>query len=287
MSKPTERQLRRQAMGAAPGEELSPKAAEAMAEFVIAEETKTEEMVPATRGGPESIWQWAPLLLGLPVKYDTRALSRRPCVMWTAVILIAAVTIMLLVTRSMGNAINGWGFVPDEWFRMGGLTLLTSFVLHEGLVHWLSNTYFLVVFGGNVEDALGRIKFALLLLGSHLAGVMLHGLLDLRSDVPVVGASAGIFGMLACYAVMFPHAKVGLFRWWWGPMRVSAWLVVLMYLAMQLVGAYMQANGFGTVSNLGHLGGAAVGLAAGIAWRVNRREEAPGQAGAVEVEQER
>jgi membrane associated rhomboid family serine protease len=161
-----------------------------------------------------------------------------------------------------------WGFIPAQWARQGGLTLISSFFLHAGLFHLLLNMYFLIVFGDRVEDNLGRMRYALLLAGSHLAGLVLHGALDPRSGVPLVGASAGISGVLAYSAITFPNVRLGFlwrfdlrFRW----IRIPAWRALILFVLLQLGIAWLQVKGFGSVSALGHLGGLAVGIAAAVA----------------------
>ena len=115
----------------------------------------------------------------------------------------------------------------------------------------------------NVEDRVGRLTFILLLLLSHLCGMLMQGLFGPDPNVPCVGASAGISGVIAYYAVAFPKVRLGImfhyflfFRWF----RMSALTALIFYLVFQLIGAYLQLNGFGGVSYLGHLGGLVIGL---------------------------
>ena len=77
-----------------------------------------------------------------------------------------------------------FGFIPNQWSRMGGLTIVTNFFLHVGWLHLLGNMYFLLVFGDNVEDRLGRAKFVMLLVCATVAGNLLHGTFAPRSGVP-------------------------------------------------------------------------------------------------------
>ena len=176
-------------------------------------------------------------------------------------------------TGALGQAIKQWGFVPDDVFRHGGLTLVTSFFLHAGIWHLIGNMYFFLLLADNVEDHLGRSRFLLLLAAAHVAGMVLHAAFDPRGHVPCVGASAGISGVIAYYAVVFPHAKLGfllrwflLFRW----IRMPAYVALVLYLVLQLIGAWAQVSGFSSVSALGHLGGLGVGLAVACAVRLVR-----------------
>jgi membrane associated rhomboid family serine protease/Zn-finger nucleic acid-binding protein len=244
---------------------LSPKAREAMALFQIQSEKDSQGAIDAQ--GPDETWQFIPGILGLPVKFNDHPMSTRPWLTWglsAAMLLLFAI---LLYTNSLSAAINEYGFISQQWYRHGGLTILTSLFLHAGVVHLLGNLYFFLIFADNTEDRLGRWKFLLLLLGSHLAGLVLHALIDPRGDLPLIGASGAIAGVISYYAVTFPHAKLGfmirymwVFRW----IRIPAWLGLVVFILLQLLGSYKQHTGMTGVSYLGHLGGLAVGLAVGL-----------------------
>ncbi len=85
---------------------------------------------------------------------------------------------------------------------------ITSIFLHGGWMHLLSNMWFLRIFGDNVEDAMGRLRFIALFIFSGLFANMVQFLLNPGSDVPVVGASGAIAGVLGAYVVMWPGARI-------------------------------------------------------------------------------
>jgi membrane associated rhomboid family serine protease len=255
-----------------PAVALHPKAREALAMHKIKEIKEREE--DDGGGWPEGM-QWFPALLGLPVETNAPKLARLPWLTWAfAVACIAAIYPVLTqaAVEGMPNpVIAEWGFIPAQLFRHSGLTLITSFFLHGGIAHLVSNMYFFIVFGDNVEDRLHRGKYLLLLFASHLAGAVLHGVLDPRPDIPLVGASAGISGILAYYAIAFPRVRVGFlwrfyfyFRW----IRIPVGWALAGYIAIQIIGAIFQFKGFSSVSAFGHLGGVFVGIAAGIIGRM-------------------
>ena len=247
---------------------LSQKAREAIAIYQL--NAEKEGSVAIDGQGPDETWQYIPGVLGLPVEFNDTPVSSRPWLTWglsAAMLLLFAV---LIYTNSLSSAINDYGFIPQQWFRHGGLTILTSFFLHAGVGHLLGNLYFFLIFADNTEDRLGRGKFLLLLLGAQLAGLILHGLADPRGDLPLVGASGAIAGVISYYAVTFPHAKLGfmirywlIFRW----IRIPAWMGLVLFMLLQLLGAWQQHTGLTGVSYLGHLGGLAVGLAVGLVGR--------------------
>lgn len=260
--------------------ELTPQAREAMAMLALRQDQAAIESEEAARG-PDSLWQWLPALLGMPVEVEAPPLRRRPVLTWSLSLSMALLFLWLLAAGQLEAAISRWGFVPARWSREGGLTLLTSFFLHAGLLHVVGNLYFFVVFGDNVEDSMGRLGFLSLLGCAHLVGMLVHAAYDPRGDIPCVGASAGISGVIACYALLYPRARLAfLFRLtrYWGPLgwiRIPAVWALVLYILLQAVGAWKQIGGLSHVSALAHLGGLAVGLTVGGAARIVQRRESP------------
>lgn len=252
-------------------DELSPESSEqvALLELQHMEQIERDETGPV----PPSKWQWIPLILGMPIEYDAPESKSRPLVTWAVA---AFMVIMYAVTCSnLPSAVEGLGFVPARWDRDGGLTIVSSFFMHAGLFHLVSNMYFLLVFGDNVEDRLGPLFFALLLAGSHVAGLALHTIVDPRTTMPCVGASAGITGVLAYYTVMFPRSQLGVFVWFlpqFGVIRLHAIAFLAVFLLMQALGVWMETHGAGGVAYAAHLGGVAVGIAAGIVGRLMAKQ---------------
>jgi membrane associated rhomboid family serine protease len=251
-------------------EKLSPRAAETAAMMQL-ESMKFKEQELAGAQGPPELWQYLPAMVGLPVECDAPPTSSLP---WLTLLFIAcaALATSLAYAGGLSEVVRQWGFLPSDPWRHGGLTLVSSFFIHGGLIHLLSNLYFLWMVGDNVEDHLGRLGYAGLLLLSALAGAGLHAALDPRADVPLVGASGGICGAIAYYAVVFPHSKIGCLIGQmpvvgWARLPACLWLVV--FVLVQLWGAAAEVEGFGDVSNLGHLGGLAIGLSIAllVKWR--------------------
>lgn len=253
---------------------MSPNAKETWA-MVELERVKHRQRAEAGPGdGSVAWWKYVPAALGCPVEMDAVPLSSQPAATWGLAGLLAAV--FLLTAGNLEAVVQDWGFKPAEWSRHSGLTLLTSFLLHGGWLHLLGNLYFLAIFGDNVEDRLGRARFLLLVLASALAGTALHGALEPHGEVPCVGASGGIFGLVAFYSLTFPRARIGMMYWFrW--VQMPAWLLLGFYLLFQLLGAAVQVSGFGSVSSLGHLGGIAVGAVAALACRIAPPDGEPGR----------
>jgi len=218
---------------------------------------------------PDEWWHWIPALLGMPVEHEPEGLSRWPWITWGLAAIVSVVSILAFF--DLRDAVQLFGFIPTEFGRYGGLTLLTSFFLHAGIFHLLGNLYFFMVFGDNVEDFLGKGRFVLLLLCSTLLGNLLHALGAPDSTLPCVGASGGISGVITFYALTFPRARLGIlvgayFRYGW--IRMPAYAMFLMWVALQAFGVWAQLAGSSNVSSLAHLGGAAVGV---VFWGLTRK----------------
>lgn len=238
--------------------------------LAVAEAQAIAERARAQSGdaGPDEVWKVLPGLLGMPVEVEQADLKNLPWVTWGLTAFISVVSIMTFST--LEQAVRNYGLIPAQALRYGGLTLLTSFLLHGGILHLIGNMYFLVVFGDNVEDYLGRWRYLLLILLAAFAGDFLHIALDPRPEIPAIGASGGISGIIVFYALKFPRARLGFlmrflfyFRW----IRMPAHAFVLIWVILQLIGAMQQAAGTTNVSSLAHLGGAAVGFWFWLNWR--------------------
>ncbi|MCA9642704.1 MAG: rhomboid family intramembrane serine protease, partial [Myxococcales bacterium] len=104
-----------------------------------------------------------------------------------------------------------FGVVPARFVAnplLEAPTILSSMFFHASFGHLAGNMLFLYIFGDNIEDALGKPRFALFYLLSGIAGALAQVLIDPTSQIPMVGASGAIAGVLGAYLVLFPRAKV-------------------------------------------------------------------------------
>jgi membrane associated rhomboid family serine protease len=249
-----------QAASPSPAAPLSPAAVEIVAvERARAEAARLE----AGQVGPDVWWQWIPGLLGLPVEVGSRV-ERVPWATWLLAVVIALVSIAAFT--DLRRAVGVFGLIPAQADRYLGLTLLTSFFLHGGMMHLAGNLYYLLLFGDNVEDYLGHRRFLLLVALAAFVGAVAHVAFDPRSDVPVIGASGGISGLVEFYGATFPRAKM-IFLIWFRWMRVPAYAFLGFWLLLQILTAWQQISGLTSVSALAHLGGVAVGAWFWLIWR--------------------
>lgn len=150
----------------------------------------------------------------------------------------------------------------------GVLTLITHQFIHGGLWHLLGNMLFLFIFGNNVEDRFGRRLFLPFYLACGLAAAFGEILLHPTSLSVLIGASGAISGVLGAYLVFFPRARVlavvGLI-----PLRVPAWMVLVAYLAFQLLYVVQESgvDGRGGVAFWAHIIGFTTGALLALPFR--------------------
>jgi membrane associated rhomboid family serine protease len=140
-------------------------------------------------------------------------------------------------------------------------TLFTSMFVHAGAVHLAGNMLYLWIFGGGIEDVVGRGRFVLFYLLCGIAGSLAQVAVDPSSGVPVVGASGAIAGLLAAYMVMFPTARVLTLVFLLVYVRlvpIPALIVIGIWLLLQLVNAGGIAPA--GIAWFAHLGGFCAGL---------------------------
>jgi membrane associated rhomboid family serine protease len=158
-------------------------------------------------------------------------------------------------------------------------TLVTSTFLHGGWLHLLGNMWYLWIFGDNIEDRLGKLRFIVFYLVCGIASGWIHFLSDPESRLPTVGASGAIAGVLGAYAITFPRARVitliPLFFYFEIVALPAVLMLVLWFLFQFLSGVLAFAwttGGKGGVAWWAHIGGFAVGaLAIKVLSRRRRR----------------
>jgi membrane associated rhomboid family serine protease len=149
--------------------------------------------------------------------------------------------------------------VDDEPINI--LTPVTSMFLHGGWMHLLFNALYLWVFGNNVEDSMGRFRFAVFYLLCGLAGAGAQVAFSPASPVPMVGASGAISGVMGAYLILYPRVRVNVLIVVF-IVSLPAFLVLLFWIGSQLVSGLtaMGPEGSGGVAVWAHIGGFAAGL---------------------------
>ena len=163
-------------------------------------------------------------------------------------------------------AIFGHGTLPPELYAIPPtLTLFSSMFLHGGFMHLIGNMLYLWIFGNNIEDAMGHNRFILFYLTCGIIAAFSHALTNTGSEVPMIGASGAISGILGAYLLLYPRAQVlvliplGFFT---RLMYVPAALVLALWFLMQLIsGSGTIGRGGGGVAWFAHIGGFIAGMA--------------------------
>ena len=172
-----------------------------------------------------------------------------------------------------------WGVVPGEVTGMmppilgydpvpEPFTLISYQFLHGSWWHLISNMLFLWVFADNIEDAYGHAAFAFLYLMSGVVAALLYVLMAPASDIPLVGASGAVSGILGAYVVLFPHARVWILLFLRIPLRIGAAWVLGGWFLLQIFSWWMDSgNPEAGVAWAAHVGGFMAGAALTFALR--------------------
>lgn len=205
---------------------------------------------------------------------DDNPVRLTPVVTWAIIGLCVAVFLWeWSLGRQMMVAINALGFkpaaltgtvAPPAGYRTvpAWATIVISMFLHGGWLHIAGNMLYLWIFGNNVEDAMGHVRFTLFYLISGVVAALTLAAINPASPVPMVGASGAISGVLAAYVLLYPRARVtvvvplGIIFY---PFKISAVWVVGLWFAMQILSAVLTPAGQPGIAWWAHVGGFVVG----------------------------
>jgi membrane associated rhomboid family serine protease len=178
--------------------------------------------------------------------------------------------------QALGESICALGAIPAEVTgygggapgpcRLGGLTwqgLLSSMFLHGSWMHLIGNMWFLWIFGNNVEDSMGHLRFAVFYLLSGLVAALAHVASDPSSTVPMVGASGAISSIMGAYMVLYPRARVDTLFFFVIFVRVvplPAFVMLGYWMVIQLLSSVGAPASGGGVAYLAHIGGFVAGV---------------------------
>jgi membrane associated rhomboid family serine protease len=219
----------------------------------------------------------------LPLR-DNVPTRSQPFVTW-ALIIANVLAFVLYELGDLQGAVNELGYHPCEvegscpqvgegWL----LTAFTSMFLHGDWVHLLGNMLFLWIFGNNVEDAFGHVRFFIFYVVAGLAATALQTAVtlsaspDVAATIPNIGASGAISGVLGAYLVLLPGARV-LTLVLFVLRELPAWLFLGFWIVFQLYDANFQLRHppeGGGVAVFAHVGGFLVGVLAVVLFRVRR-----------------
>lgn len=184
-----------------------------------------------------------------------------------------AVLILQLFSRSDPQQVAfSYGAVPRYLLTFKSdqpipplLTVFTSMFMHGGIFHLVTNMLYLWIFGNNIEDKLGHIRFMIFYLLCGIAAAFAHAITDSLSNIPMIGASGAVSGVLGAYIILFPHARIhtlvflGFFV---QVVRLPAIFIIGFWIIIQFINGILSKGiaGQGGVAWFAHIGGFIFGL---------------------------
>jgi len=162
------------------------------------------------------------------------------------------------------SVLLGFSALPPEIAAIPApLSLITSMFLHGGFMHLIGNMLYLWIFGNNIEDAMGHLRFVAYYLTCGILAAGLHSILSPESTIPTIGASGAISGVLGAYLILYPRAQVlvlftlGFFV---RLVYVPAGIVLGFWFVLQLLSGSLSSGQGGGVAWWAHVGGFVAGL---------------------------
>lgn len=198
--------------------------------------------------------------------------------------LIAANVLFFLVELSGGDEfIQQWAFIPSRFSESPASqwpTIFTAMFMHGGWMHLFGNMLYLYIFGDNVEDSFGPVKYLVFYLFAGIAATFTQYYFNEGSSIPNVGASGAIAGVLGAYILMFPNARVDVLV-----VRqvismpslivIGFWIVLQLFSGVGSIANTDETANAGGVAYMAHVGGFAAGLL--VALLFSRRGGGPSQ----------
>lgn len=199
---------------------------------------------------------------------DHNPSDRTPFVTYALIAVNVAVFLSYVGLFDSPRALNAffadWSLIPARISAGQGYeTLISTMFMHGGWMHLAGNMLFLWIFGDNMEDAMGHVRFALFYLAAGLAAALTHVLSDPGSMIPTVGASGAIAGVMGGYLLLYPKARIDIlfiFIVFFRIFQVPAWAMLGVWFALQLVSGTTTDASMGGVAYWAHAGGFVAGL---------------------------
>ena len=199
----------------------------------------------------------------IPIGDDNSARRITPIVTYFLIILNV---IVFFLELNGGNAfVEKWAFIPSRFLANPSEdfpTLFTSMFMHAGWLHLLGNMLYLWIFGDNVEDRFGHGKFAIFYLLCGIAALFAQLMFSADSNIPNVGASGAISGILGAYLLLYPKGQIRVFMGR-GVFHAPALMVIGMWILLQVfsgIGSLQTTGQQGGVAYMAHIGGFVAGL---------------------------
>tara|TARA_B100001245_G_scaffold210633_1_gene174864 strand:+ start:18 stop:722 length:705 start_codon:yes stop_codon:yes gene_type:complete len=211
----------------------------------------------------------------IPLK-DDNPTSARPIVTYFIIVLCVLVFFVQLGSQSYktGQLFYSYGLIPsvlmghdqlpmDFYVVPAYITIFSSMFMHGGFMHLIGNMLYMWIFADNIEDNLGPTKFIIFYLLSGICAAMAQVLMDTHSQIPMVGASGAIGGVLGAYMINHPNARVLVlipFGFFSQIIKIRALYVLGFWFILQFINSSMMSSGGGGVAYAAHIGGFVSGI---------------------------
>lgn len=199
---------------------------------------------------------------------DEFGIKRLPVANFVIIFINIVVFFFFAFQPSYSDVVNTYGFIPS---RFSWLTIFTSMFLHGSLMHLIGNMWYLYLIGDNLEDRWGHFLYFLFYLLAGVIAVLFYSAFipDSARDIPSIGASGAVSGVLGAYVILFPKSRITFwyyifvfFRIYSGTFDIFAWFWVSFWFLQQLIGMFININSNATagIAFGAHVGGFLVGL---------------------------
>ena len=206
----------------------------------------------------------------IPLK-DDNPTSGKPFVTYCIIGLCILIFLMQLSSQSYqtGELFYSYGLIPsvlmshnqlpmDLYAIPAWLTIFTSMFMHGGFMHLAGNMLYMWIFADNIEDNLGHLKFLIFYLLAGVGAAMTQVFIDTQSQIPMVGASGAIGGVLGAYLINHPNARVLVlipFGFFSQLIKIRALYVLGFWFILQFINSFMSSSSGGGVAYAAHIGG--------------------------------
>ena len=211
--------------------------------------------------------------LMFPIGDDNTSRRLLPVVTYALILL----NILVFFVELLGGDafIDAWSFVPTRFLANpvgDAVTIVSSMFMHAGWLHIGGNMLYLWIFGDNVEDRFGHLRYLAFYLICGIAATFAQLAFSIGSDVPNLGASGAIAGVLGAYILLFPQRRV-MVMLGYGITQMPALIVIGLWFVLQLfsgIGSIAATADTGGVAYMAHVGGFITGLVLALLLRGNR-----------------
>jgi membrane associated rhomboid family serine protease len=212
--------------------------------------------------------------------YDENRSRTKPYVTWILIIVNVIVFIWQFNRGLLENSYASWldirtyGAIPNNIMNVDRLyTLLTSIFMHGGISHIVGNMLYLFIFGDNIEDRFGHIKYLVIYLVFGVIAGLTHSWFSIGDDlyIPTIGASGAISGVLGAYVLLYPRARVAtiIFLGYFGRIiKIPSIFMLGFWFIMQFLYSFLDP--YSNVAYWAHIGGFIIGFIVAIPFKISK-----------------